>query len=175
MQREAKITSKGQITVPREVRHALGVKPGDKIVFERDGEEVRVRPVREKSVFAKYRGIGNPGLPSGRKGIIKALKALRPMKTLLGAKDLVAHANVGKIAIVGVGMRSHSGVASKMFETLADEKINIQMIDTSTIKITCVIQGNRLNDAVRSLHDAFDLGRGDVEPERPFDPAGTSA
>ena len=77
MQREAKITSKGQITVPREVRHALGVKPGDKIVFERDGEEVRVRPVREKSVFAKYRGIGNPGLPSGRRAVLKALREFR--------------------------------------------------------------------------------------------------
>jgi len=77
MQREAKITSKGQITVPREVRHALGVKPGDKIVFERDGEEVRVRPVREKSVFARYRGIGNPGLPSGRKAVLKALREFR--------------------------------------------------------------------------------------------------
>ncbi|HBB97330.1 MAG TPA: hypothetical protein DC054_18280 [Blastocatellia bacterium] len=77
MQREAKITSKGQITVPREVRHALGVKPGDRIVFERDGDEVRVRPVREKSVFAKYRGIGKSGLPAGRKGIVKALKELR--------------------------------------------------------------------------------------------------
>ena len=77
MQREAKITSKGQITVPREVRHALGVKPGDKIVFERDGDEVRVRPVREKSVFAKYRGIGNPGLPAGRKAVLKALREFR--------------------------------------------------------------------------------------------------
>jgi len=77
MQREAKITSKGQITVPREVRHALGVKPGDKIVFERDGEEIRVRPVREKSVLAKYRGIGNPGLPSGRKAVLKALREFR--------------------------------------------------------------------------------------------------
>jgi AbrB family looped-hinge helix DNA binding protein len=77
MQREAKITSKGQITVPREVRHALGVKPGDKIVFERNGDEVVVRPARKESVFEKYRGIGNPGLPSGRKAILKMIAEMR--------------------------------------------------------------------------------------------------
>ena len=77
MQREAKITSKGQITLPREVRQALGVKAGDRIVFERDGEEVRVRPVRGKSPFEKYRGIGNPGLPRGRKAILNALREFR--------------------------------------------------------------------------------------------------
>ena len=77
MQREAKITSKGQITVPREVRHALGVKPGDKIVFEQKGKEVSVRPVRQKSVFAKYRGIGNPGLPSGRDAVVRKVRELR--------------------------------------------------------------------------------------------------
>ena len=77
MQREAKITSKGQITLPRDVRHALGVKPGDRVIFERDGDDVRVRPVRAKSRFEKYRGIGNPGLPSGRKAILKALREFR--------------------------------------------------------------------------------------------------
>lgn len=77
MQREAKITSKGQITVPREVRQALGVKPGDKIVFEQNGKEVSVRPLRSKSVFAKYRGIGNPGMPSGREQVVRKVRELR--------------------------------------------------------------------------------------------------
>jgi len=77
MQREAKITSKGQITVPREVRHALGVKPGDKLVFEQNGKDVSVRPVRNKSVFAKYRGIGNPSVASGRAGVVKKVRELR--------------------------------------------------------------------------------------------------
>ena len=77
MQREAKITSKGQITVPREVRQALGVNPGDKIVFEQNGQEVSVRPVRSKSVFAKYRGIGNPGMPTGRAQVLRKVRELR--------------------------------------------------------------------------------------------------
>ncbi len=77
MRREAKITSKGQITVPREVRHALGVKPGDKLVFEQNGKDVSVRPVRNKSVFAKYRGIGNPGLASGRAAVVQKTRELR--------------------------------------------------------------------------------------------------
>lgn len=77
MQREAKITSKGQITLPREVRQALGVNPGDKIVFEQNGKEVSVRPVRSKSLFAKYRGIGNPGIPSGRGQVLRKVRELR--------------------------------------------------------------------------------------------------
>jgi AbrB family looped-hinge helix DNA binding protein len=77
MQREAKITSKGQITVPREIRHALGVKPGDKIIFEQNGKDVSVRPVRSKSVFAKYRGIGNPGVASGRERVLRKVRELR--------------------------------------------------------------------------------------------------
>ena len=81
MQREAKITSKGQITVPREVRHALGVKPGDKIVFEQNGKDVSVRPVRTKSVFAKYRGIGNPGVASGRAAVVRKTRELRGRET----------------------------------------------------------------------------------------------
>lgn len=77
MQKKATITSKGQITVPREVRRMLGVRSGDKLLFESDGKGVRVRPVRDKSTFSKYRGIGNPQIPSGRKKIGKWLREMR--------------------------------------------------------------------------------------------------
>jgi antitoxin PrlF len=77
MQKQATITSKGQITVPREVRQVLGVRSGDKLVFETDGKGVRVRPVRSKSAFSKYRGIGNPDIPSGRTNLGKWMRRMR--------------------------------------------------------------------------------------------------
>lgn len=77
MQKQARITSKGQITIPREVRRALGVRAGDRLLFESDGKGVRVRPVRNKSAFSKYRGIGNPGIRSGRKSISRWLREMR--------------------------------------------------------------------------------------------------
>ncbi len=77
MQKEAKITSKGQITVPIEVRRILGVRPGDRLRFESDSNGVHIRPVRSHSVFEKYRGIGNPGIPSGKKGINRWLREMR--------------------------------------------------------------------------------------------------
>ncbi|HEV3305664.1 MAG TPA: AbrB/MazE/SpoVT family DNA-binding domain-containing protein [Candidatus Sulfotelmatobacter sp.] len=77
MQKQAKITSKGQVTVPLEVRRILGVRAGDKVIFEDDEAGIRVRPLRTRSAFAKYRGIGNPGIGSGRKNIARWLRELR--------------------------------------------------------------------------------------------------
>jgi AbrB family looped-hinge helix DNA binding protein len=77
MTREARVTSKGQITVPRDIRRALGVRPGDSLLFEKEGSTIRVRPKRTKSPFAKYRGIGNPGIPSGRKALLRYFRKLR--------------------------------------------------------------------------------------------------
>lgn len=77
MQKRATITSKGQVTVPREVRRLLGVRSGDKLLFESDGKGVRIRPIRSRSVFSKYRSIGNPEIPSGRKNIVKWLRGIR--------------------------------------------------------------------------------------------------
>lgn len=77
MERQAKITSKGQITVPLAIRRALGVGAGDVLLFEEDKTGVRVRPVRTKSPFAKYRGIGNRGIGSGKKAIIRWTRSMR--------------------------------------------------------------------------------------------------
>jgi AbrB family looped-hinge helix DNA binding protein len=82
MQKQARITSKGQITVPHEIRKLLGVQPGDGLVFESDGTRTQVRPVRASSPFEKYRGIGNGGIGngkagSGRKAVVQAIRELR--------------------------------------------------------------------------------------------------
>ncbi|BCE03270.1 aspartate kinase [Marinicellulosiphila megalodicopiae] len=90
----------------------------------------------------------------------KAKKALEQVANELGAREVVGDSKIAKVSIVGVGMRSHAGVASKMFDTLAKESINIQMISTSEIKISVVVDEKYLELAVRALHTAFDL---DVE------------
>ena len=77
-------------------------------------------------------------------------------------------AEMGKVSIVGAGMRSHPGVAAKVFETLGEGAINIEMISTSPIKISCVIRAAQVPDAVRALHAAFELGTGGIRRERPF-------
>ena len=77
MQKQATLTSKGQITIPLAVRRMLGVKAGDKLMFESDEAGVRMRPVRNQSTFSKYRGIGNPGIEPSRKGIARWLVELR--------------------------------------------------------------------------------------------------
>ena len=77
MKKQAKVTSKGQVTIPREIRRRLGVRAGDKLEFEEDAQGVRVKAVRDGSVFEKYAGIGNPGIGKGRKAILKWMGELR--------------------------------------------------------------------------------------------------
>jgi len=87
----------------------------------------------------------------------KAKKVLEQAAHDMGAGEVVGDNTIGKVSVVGVGMRSHAGVASKMFEALAKEGINIQMISTSEIKISVVIEEKYLELAVRALHTAFGL------------------
>lgn len=94
-----------------------------------------------------------------RKDLEKTLKLLKPVQDVIGARDLVSDDKICKLGLVGVGMRSHGGVASKMFAALSEEGVNIQMISTSEIKITVVIDEKYMELAVRSLHQVFDLGQ----------------
>src|SRR5437773_2215389 len=89
----------------------------------------------------------------------RAVGALSSVATKVGAQGVVHDERVAKVSIVGVGMRSHSGVASRMFATLARESINIQMISTSEIAVSCVIEDKYAELAVRALHDTFEVGR----------------
>jgi len=89
----------------------------------------------------------------------RAMSILADVSRSLGAKEVVGDDGITKVSLVGVGMRSHAGVASKMFKVLATEQINIQMISTSEIKISVVIDEKYLELAVRALHSAFDLDK----------------
>ena len=80
-----------------------------------------------------------------------------------GSRDIDTDPEIGKVSIVGAGMRSHPGVAAKVFETLAGEDINIEMISTSPIKISCVIRSDRCPRRCAALHTAFELGAGEVQ------------
>ena len=97
-----------------------------------------------------------------------ARRALEPLASELGTQ-VVADDTMGKVSIVGAGMKTHPGVAAKVFTTLGDNGINIEMISTSPIRISCVVPGDRVPDAVKALHTAFDLsGEGTIRPEQPF-------
>ena len=96
-------------------------------------------------------------LPRG--DFARATTALQEIARTIGAEGVVHDDRVAKVSIVGVGMRSHSGVAALMFGALSRENINIQMISTSEIAVSCVIEDKYTELAVRTLHDAFELGR----------------
>jgi aspartate kinase len=96
-------------------------------------------------------------LPRGDRA--RARSVLEKVAAAVGATQIATDDRVAKVSIVGVGMRSHAGVAARMFSTLARENINIQMISTSEIAVSCVIEDKYTELAVRSLHDAFELGR----------------
>jgi aspartate kinase len=97
-----------------------------------------------------------------------AQAALEPIAHELGMK-IETDPGMGKVSIVGAGMKSHPGVAAKVFTVLGSNDINIEMISTSPIRISCVVPGDKVEEAVKALHSAFDLqGADTIRPEQPF-------
>jgi aspartate kinase len=94
-----------------------------------------------------------------RGDLVKAKKTVDKLSKKLAPRSISVDEGIAKVSIVGVGMKSHSGVAYRMFETLAKHKINIGMIATSEIKISVIIDKDKADDAVRALHAAFELGK----------------
>ncbi len=154
------------------------------IAFNRDEAKITVRGVPDKPGIA-YQILGpvsdanidvdmiiqNVGLDSTtdfsftvhRNEYAKAMDILKKqVQPHIGARDVAGDDKIAKVSVVGVGMRSHVGIASKMFRTLAEEGINIQMISTSEIKISVVIDEKYLELAVRVLHKAFNLEQEDA-------------
>ena len=80
-----------------------------------------------------------------------------PIARSIGAGECVSDSNLGKVSIIGTGMQNAPGYAARMFKTLSEQGINIQLITTSEIRITCIIDESRVEDSVRALHRAFEL------------------
>ena len=97
-----------------------------------------------------------------RSDLAEAMRLARPVADKLGARECVSDASLGKVSIVGTGMVNNAGYASKMFRTLAQNAINIQLISTSEIRITCIIAEKSVKDAVNALHQAFELEKGEI-------------
>jgi aspartate kinase len=154
------------------------------IAFNRDEAKITVRGVPDKPGIA-YQILGpvseanidvdmiiqNVGMDGTtdfsftvhRNEFTKTMDILKgQVQSHIGARDVIGDSKIAKVSVVGVGMRSHVGIASKMFRTLAEEGINIQMISTSEIKISVVIDEKYLELAVRVLHKAFNLEQEDV-------------
>lgn len=97
-----------------------------------------------------------------RSDLAKALSLIEPMAKSIGARECLGDSTLAKVSIVGTGMQNTPGYAARMFRALYEQKINIQLITTSEIRITCIIAESRVEDAVRALHRAFELEKAQV-------------
>ncbi len=89
--------------------------------------------------------------------LAKAMKVVEPIARNIGARECVSDATLGKVSIIGTGMQNSPGYAARMFQVLSEKGINIQLISTSEIRITCIIDGSKVKEAVSALHKAFEL------------------
>ncbi len=107
-------------------------------------------------------GYANISFTVSTSDIEKISTIMNRIKTDVNAQEVTSDINIAKVSVVGIGMRSHAGVAQKVFTTLGERGINIKMISTSEIKISVVVDKDRATEAVNALHDAFDLGNGGI-------------
>ena len=97
------------------------------------------------------------------KDVAAAVAAIESLKSDLGFKDIRVNPTIGIVSLVGAGMRTNTGVSAELFRALADAGINIEMISTSEVRISVVVDGDRVDDAVRAIHSAFGLDSADAE------------
>ncbi len=89
--------------------------------------------------------------------LTRAMKVVEPIAKSIGARECLSDSKLGKVSIIGTGMQNTPGYAARMFGALSEQGINIQLITTSEIRITCIIDEGRVIDAIRALHRAFEL------------------
>lgn len=119
-------------------------------------EFINVDMIIQSTARQKYNDIS---FTVARSDLKKAYEILNRVKKEIGAAMVLVDDTIAKISIVGVGMRSHPGVAAKMFKALADKRVNIEMISTSEIKISCVIKESEVEKSVKALHNTFGLNK----------------
>ncbi|RNE93920.1 aspartate kinase [Marichromatium sp. AB32] len=146
---EAKLTILGVPDRPGVAHEILGAIAAANIEVDMIIQNVAAEEATTDFTFTVQRG-----------DYARALEILQARAEALGARQVLGDEQIVKISLVGVGMRSHAGIASRMFETLAREGINIRMISTSEIKISVVVDERYLELGVRALHDAFGLDQG---------------
>ena len=109
-------------------------------------------------------GLADVSFTVEKTDLARALRVARALADRIGAAAVESDEEVAKVSVVGIGMRSHSGVAEKMFRALAEEEINIVMISTSEIKLSCIVGAARADDALRAVHSAFELDKEPTDP-----------
>ena len=106
---------------------------------------------------AGIEGITNLTFTVTKSDLVRAIEVVQPIARTVGARECVSDSKLGQVSIIGTGMQNTPGYAARMFSALSENNINIQLITTSEIRITCIIDEDRVKDAVRVLHRAFEL------------------
>jgi aspartate kinase len=110
-------------------------------------------------------GMTDISFTTPKEDLVRARRAVAEVTEALGARGYSVDEAIAKVSLVGAGMKTHPGVAALMFRTLADAGVNLDMISTSSIRISCVIDADQVGTAVRALHEAFGLAKAAVVSE----------